>query len=397
MASSCNQNSNNTPHYLQIFNPPLELCGDFRLFARFPGDIRWLVWQHYLSHERWIDITLRPGSFTIERRDQANHQNYEIILDHRWKISKLFRTTSESRKAASAFYRVQLPCWYERKDKSMVNSTLYVCPELDTLMLNSLEVFEGFAHDLWTYDPRRVGLVNLALRVGCPKYAIKSPIIQSSDVSVLREGLSRVERLTMMNQRGIKKPDWDLPPGPSNTWRSKQAVPIRGSIQSFNRLPCDPRLRDEHLRRVFLGYWDPRHSFNHWFKILSNLGVQHEHKVIYQFGSRRGAWISHRDRYFPTISDRKTAAEWVRRDNDELRKWFESFYQSPELECQIDHGITRLFEPSPQPVIGFWLFPMESVFTPDDFNLHDTETLSAHPKAVDMSQHMPELCLANIY
>ncbi|KAF5680445.1 hypothetical protein FDENT_8384 [Fusarium denticulatum] len=398
MASSCNQNSNDTPHYLQIFNPPLEPCGNFHLFARFPADIRWLVWQHYLSHERWIDITLRSRSFTSERREQTSHQNYEIILDHRWKISKLFRTTSESRKAALVFYRVQLPCWYERKDESMVNSTLYVCPELDTLMLNHLKVFGDFAHDLWTHDSRRVGLVNLALKVGHPRHNMRTPIIQNHDVSVLRQCLSRIERLIMMSQRGTKKVWRDLPSGSNNTWRSNQAIPIRSGIQSFNRLPYDPRLRDEHLKRVFRGDWNPRHSFNHWFEILLNLQVQHKHKVIYQFGSRRGAWISHRNRHFPTISDRETAAEWVRRDFDELRKWSKRFHQSPEeLGGQIDDELTRLFEPSPRPVVGFWLFPMESVFTPADLNLDDTGIVLPHPKTVDMSQHMPKLCLANIY
>ncbi|KAF5234529.1 hypothetical protein FANTH_12114 [Fusarium anthophilum] len=390
MASGCNQNSNDTPHYLRIFKPPLEPCGDFHLFARFPGEIRWLVWQHYLSHERWINITLRSCSFTSERREQTSHQNYEIILDHRWKISKLFRTTSESRKAALAFYRVQLPCWYERKDKSMVNSTLHVCPELDTLMLNSLRAFENFAHDLWTYDSRRVGLVNLALRVWHPRHIMKLPIIQNNGVSVLRQCLSRIEQLIMMSERGTKKVWRDLPSGPNNTWRSNQAIPIRSCIQSFNRLPFDPRLRDEHLKRVYRGDWNPRHSFNHWFKILSNLQVQHKHKVIYQFGSCRGAWISYQEKSFPTISDRETAGEWLRRDFGELRKWCESFDQSGD-------ELTRLFEPSPRPVVGFWLFPMESVFTPDDLNLDDTIIVLPHPKTVDMSQHMPELCLAHIY
>ncbi|KAF5627876.1 hypothetical protein F25303_10628 [Fusarium sp. NRRL 25303] len=310
MASGCNQNSNATPHYSQIFNPPLEPCGNFHLFARFPDDIRWLVWQHFLSHERWIDITLRRGSFSSsERREQTYHQNYEIILDHRWKISKLFRTTPDSRKAALAFYRVQLPCWYQRKDKSMVNSTLYVCPELDTLMLNSLEVFESFAHDIWTCDSHRVGLVNLALRVGLPRRFMSSPIIQNNDVSVLRQCLFRMERLIMMSQRGTKTVWRDLPSGPNHTWRSNQVMPIRSGIQSLKRLPYDPRLCDEHLKRVFRGDWNPRHSFNHWFKLLSNLQVQHKHKIIYQFGSSRGPWITYQERHFPTISDRNTAAE----------------------------------------------------------------------------------------
>ncbi|KAH7222379.1 hypothetical protein BKA60DRAFT_679897 [Fusarium oxysporum] len=95
------------PRHLKIFNPPLEPCGDFHLFARFPADIRWLVWQQALSHVRWIDITLDRFDYTyIPHLWQmlAKPEEYNIVLGHCWRISKLFRTTSESRRAALAFY-----------------------------------------------------------------------------------------------------------------------------------------------------------------------------------------------------------------------------------------------------------------------------------------------------
>ncbi|KAH7168048.1 hypothetical protein DER46DRAFT_604644 [Fusarium sp. MPI-SDFR-AT-0072] len=279
----------------------------------------------------------------------------------------------------------------------MSRGTLYVCPELDHLSLDSLEYFERFAHDLWTCDPRHIGLVNLALRAKCPRYSIKTPIIQHNEVSVLRQGLSRIERLTMMNYRGSKKLWGGLRPGSNPICRMNHVVPIRSGVQSFNRLPYDPRLHGEDLKRVFLGSWGPRHSFNHWFKLLSKLRVQHEHKVIYQFGSCRGATSGYGDHYFPTISDRESATEWLRYDNDELRERFERNNRLPDLKGQICHKITRLFEESPQPVVGFWLFPMESVLTPDDPNIHDTDTPPADPKIVNMSKNMPELCLGNIF
>ncbi|KAF5970607.1 hypothetical protein FBULB1_9635 [Fusarium bulbicola] len=400
MASTCNQNSNATPHCLQIFNPPLEPCGDFHLFARFPADIRWLVWQHSLSHERWIDITLDRFDHTDlahEVRELANSEEYNIVLSHRWRTSKLFRTTSESRRAALAFYRVQLPCWYKSKDKNMSRGTLYVCPELDHLFLNSLEYFEHLANDIWTCDPLHVGLVNLVLRSRRPKNAINTPITQNKDISVLQQGFSRIERLTMMNTRGSNKLWGGLRPSTNYQCRMNQLVPIRGGIQNFDRLPYDPRLCGEGLKRTYLGYWCPRHSFNHWFRVLSKLRVKHEHKVIYQFGSCREEISGWGDKNFPTISDRESAAGWLRRDYEELGERFERFDRSPKLKGQMDQEVARLLEESPQPVVGFWLFPMDSILTPDDPNIHDTDTPVGNVGTVDMSQHMPELCLANIY
>ncbi|EWG44957.1 hypothetical protein FVEG_15760 [Fusarium verticillioides 7600] len=392
-----------TPRHLHLLNPPLEPCGDFHLFARFPAEIRWLVWQHSLSHERWIDITLNRLDYTDlahEVRELTNPEEYNVVLSHRWRTSKLFRTTSESRRAALAFYRVQLPCWYKSKDQVMSRGTLYVCPELDHFFLQSFsfDYFERLAHDLWAYDPRHIGLVNLALPARCPTFSFETSKILNGEPSVLRQGLSRIERLTMMNYRGSKKLWRPLNPQSRRPfYQMNHIVPIRSGVQSFDRLPYDPRLHSEDLMRVFLGHFGPRKAFNRWFELLSTLGVEHEHKVIYQFGSCRGNKTGYGYKDSPVISDRRSAAEWVLQDTDELRKWFESFHQSPETRSQIDHQIVRVFEESPQPVIGFWLFPMESFLNSRDPDSHGTDASSSDSTTVDMSQHMPELCLANIY
>ncbi|CVK99355.1 uncharacterized protein FMAN_02197 [Fusarium mangiferae] len=398
MASGCNQNSNATPRHLQIFNPPLEPCGDFHLFPLLPDDIRWLVWQHSLSHERWIDINLNRLDYTNpphRMRELANSEAYSVVLGHRWRISKLFRTTSESRRAALAFYRIQLPCWYESKDKIMSRVTLYVCPELDHFFLCgfSFVYFERFAHDLWACDPCHIGLVNLALPASFPSCFFKTSIKPNCEPSVLRQGLSRIERLTMMSDKGAKTL---IRQSRYPIYQMNHVVPIRSAVQSFDRLPYDPRLHGEDLKQVFLGDIDSQGPFNRWLKLLSTSGVHHEHKVIYQFGICRGykTGYSHRE---PVISNRQSAVEWVQHDTDEFRRWFETFHRSPELRGQIDHEIARVFEESPQPVVGFWLFPMESVFVPEDPKIHGTDASRAGLTTVDMSQHMPELCLANIY
>ncbi|KAM5519270.1 pectinesterase precursor [Fusarium oxysporum f. sp. phaseoli] len=339
------------PRHLKIFNPPLEPCGDFHLFARFPADIRWLVWQQALSHERWIDITLDRFDYTyIPHLWQmlAKPEEYNIVLGHCWRISKLFRTTSESRRAALAFYRVQLPCWYERKDKTRSRGTLYVCPELDTLNLRSLAL--------------GAFLVTFGLMI------------------------------LVMNLRGSFRR------GCEYTCRSNHTVPIRGDIQGFKRLPYDPRLHDEDLRRVELGV-NPRTMFKRWFELLEGLGVQHRHKVIYQFGSSRKRlcrwyWCPSVD---SDIHDRDSASEWLQGEHEQLKQDFDGGNKLGGRKVDWDHEIASIFETSPQPVIGFWLFPMESVFTPADLNGIHIHTGSIGPRAVDMSQYMPELCLADIF
>ncbi|EWZ41034.1 hypothetical protein FOZG_06453 [Fusarium oxysporum Fo47] len=384
------------PRHLKIFNPPLEPCGDFHLFARFPADIRWLVWQQALSHERWIDITLDRFDYTyIPHLWQmlAKPEEYNIVLGHCWRISKLFRTTSESRRAALAFYRVQLPCWYERKDKTRSRGTLYVCPELDTLNLRSLEAFGCFSRDIWAHDPRHVGLVNVSLRT-----VLKPRYLHIHDESTLKQGLSRIERLTFMNYEGARNLRGSFRRGCEYTCRSNHTVPIRGDIQGFKRLPYDPRLHDEDLRRVELGV-NPRTMFKRWFELLEGLGVQHRHKVIYQFGSSRKRLC--RWYWYPSVDsdihDRDSASEWLQGEHEQLKEYFDGGNKLGGRKVDWDHEIASIFETSPQPVIGFWLFPMESVFTPADLNDTHIHTGSIGPRTVDMSQYMPELCLANIF
>ncbi|KAF5611460.1 uncharacterized protein FSUBG_2293 [Fusarium subglutinans] len=366
-----------TPRHLQIFNPPLEPCGDFHLFARFPADIRWLVWQHSLSHERWIDITLDRFDYTDlahEVRELANSEEYNIVLSHRWRTSKLFRTTTESRTAALAFYRVQLPCWYKSKEKVMSRGRLYVCPELDHFFFQgvSFEYFERFAHDVWAYDPHHIGLINIALSATFPSSCFERSIIPNYGPSLLRQGLSRIERLTMMNYGGSKRLSRQ---SRHPSYQMNHVVPIRSGVQSFDRLPYDPRLHGEDLKQVFLGDIYPQTSFNRWFKLLSTSMVRHDHKVIYQFGSCRGNKTGHGYRD-PVIHDRKSAVEWIRQDTDELQQWVESLHQSPDLRGQVENEMARVFEESPHPVIGFWLFPMESVFIPEDPNIHAIPVMS---------------------
>ncbi|KAF4963603.1 hypothetical protein FSARC_8388 [Fusarium sarcochroum] len=381
-----------TSRHLQLFNPIPERYHAFHLFPRFTEDIRWLVWEKVLSHERMIDITLRPADCANETK---HPRDYDIVVDNRWKLSKLFRTTSESRRAALAFYRVQLPCWYQsQRNQGEMNGVLYLCPELDTLMLNSLEVFEYFAHDLWAHDPRRVGLINLALEVKHPINAYKTPDTEGRDTTLLKEALLRIKRLTIMSTSCTRKHWIDLD-GSRNIkdFQRNRTPPIRGGVLGFERLSCDARLNKDSLKAVYLGSWDPRELFYRWFRFLALLGVQHNHKIDYRVGiCRKGFEIR-------PVSDRNRAVEWLQDEHRKLKGQLQFLRGPPTYADQFDDEIAKLLGPFPPPVVGFWLFSMESLGPLPDINeIHGPEsTVFRRKKTLDMSKHKPELCLANIY
>lgn len=359
--------------------------GTFPQFPRFPADIRWLVWEQELSHERLIDIELQPVKHAECEEKTKHPSDYEIILDSRWRLSNLFQTTSESRRVALAFYRVQLPCWYRQRHKGeLFKTSLYICPELDTLMLDGFEVFENFAHDLWACDPRRVGLINLALNITSPVVYYKTPSTQGRDISVLKEALSRITRLTLLTRRGCPKP-WG---GNIKIIQRNHIVPIAGGVLGFDRLPCDYRLNDQDLKEVFTHNKDVRELFYRWFRFLVLLGVQHSHKVDYRFGiCRHGYETSY-------IRDQNAALEWVQRHTESLKRWV-LMSTSPTHTDPMDDVLKH----SPQPVVGFWLFPMESLGPLPDINeIHSPSSdFFTERRVLDMSKYKPELCLGNIY
>ncbi|CAG7563822.1 unnamed protein product [Fusarium equiseti] len=278
--------------HLEVFNPAPQLCPDFHQFRRFPVEVRCLIWEQALSHERWIRIDLHSPKNWETLPDPHPPGEYEFTIYKQWKISKLFRTTRESRRVALGFYRVQLPCWHrwDRKRDISKKTTLYICPELDTLEVKDMRT-------------------------------------NSCD--------------------GTRSPSY-------------HACPVYGSTLGFKRLPFDPRLGDKHLKRISTGPHDPRPEFHEWFRTLQALGVQHHHKVNYQFGicteTDSGRDVQKRG---PYTNDRDAAAKWFYQNEQGFQsKWQERFAREgmeyPPIEEQgLEHA--------PQQAIGFWLFSLESI------------------------------------
>lgn len=391
--------------HLEIFNPAPQPCLDFHQFRRFPTEIRCLIWEQALSHERWIRIDLRlPKDWRTLPRPRPRDM-YEIRVYRQWKISKLFRTTSESRRVALSFYRVQLPCWYswDKYRTTSKKTTLYICPELDTLEFNDVYHFEYFANDVWAHDRLHVGVVNLAMP-SCDLFLHKTWRLGGKNKALFKETLLRIERFVVM-ERGSRMGWLNRDTASSIRSPSYHACPVYGSTFGFERLPCDPRLGDEHLKRILTGPHDPRMQFHEWFRTLKALGTRHNHKVAYQFGMCTESDYSSDAVYEgPYTNDRDAVAEWVRENEQRFQtrmreKFTREGMEYPTLE---DQGL----EQAPQQAIGFWLFSLESIAPLPNidtsfgvYHQWNTRCKRHFDKArfLDMTKHKPELCLSFVH
>ncbi|KAF4963601.1 hypothetical protein FSARC_8386 [Fusarium sarcochroum] len=363
--------------HLRIINPVPRSTKTFPLFARFPAEIRGLIWEQALSHERILYVSL--GTTAVKFEDTEN-QDYGIYLNERMAISKLFCVTSESRRVALTFYRVRLPCRYMFPQRPRQSGILYICPELDTIRLRSWEHLDKFAHDVWMADPRGVGLVNLCLSSTFWNENFEKPDVKGPHI---RQSMSRLERVVIFEQfvgRGGRNP-------PTRSFEMNRAIPILVAVPSFDRLASDPRLRDEDLRQVYMGRIDPRKDFHRWFQFLAELQVQHDHKVDYRFALCHSIGGE-----LERLVDQQGIHKWLVKKEAHWRE------RVQELKDKgSGNRIVGELNFSPQPAVGFWLFRMESLGPLPDIN--ETNEREAFPMArvLDMSQHKPELCLSNIY
>lgn len=307
-----------TTESFELINPIQQGTGTFTRFRELPPDVRQVIWELSLCHERLVQVDLIPGQIStfFEQRDHEapattmqetslrhwlKSKHYAIVLSNKHEISKLFRVCQESRQAAHRFYRVQVPCHYKHHSGQSAPGTFYFHPELDTLHIGGFQRhFASFAHELWSHDPERVGLISIALtsahRCDRSHGLVFDPTEGSKDL--LRPALARLRCVILGQALELRR---DFPqierlanPKPNSRMPRRQAFferqnrmrrsyPLLAAISRFDRISLDPRGVDWDLRRVYIGRGDPRTQMYSWFKGLSQWNIQYQQPVDYRF------------------------------------------------------------------------------------------------------------------
>ncbi|KAJ4249762.1 hypothetical protein NW762_012103 [Fusarium torreyae] len=393
MASTSNRQCQLTDQ--TIYNStPRKTDEVFSSFSLLPLDIRWIIWEQSLSHERLLHVKLYD-SFSIfgSKAPPIGDIKYTLVLLGRCPISKLFRINRETRHIARCFYRVQIPCVY-RWQSVEVDGIFYFNPELDILKLNShcelsdrarglkvaSEYFAEFAHRIWLNDRRQVGIINLGLESFYPQTDyFELCLAKGSTIDLLRDVLRRLECVYFISCVCFS-PTWFSTLSEymalKRTYPRIQPVMIYAS--AFERIPQDPRSTD--LRTVYVGKANPRKQVVAWRTMLSRLQVRGKIGYRYMLARRVTAMTENHDL--------NTALAWVKK-SDRKRKARMLNRRRPDDE------LFRRMQQESQIAFGFWLFPIECLEQDLDIDMDP-----AHPqrywevdRVLNLSSFTPELCV----
>lgn len=412
--------------HLQFINPVQQGAGTFTCFNKLPPELRLMIWEQSLFHERLVEVDLWPGKSskhleefsqlerpfsTIARcrfNSRLRRKRYLIVLKTRHEVSGLFSVCSESRQAALSFYRVQVPCYYKQRGGRPKKGTMYFHPELDTLhIVGFLRYFANFAHKLWRRDPRRVGLVHIALtsdyRPDQNHGLLFKPFKNDKSHTQLGPALARLRRVifgyTGRIGRGfphIRSLTWDdneLPGYETSLKRQNQmrrSRPLLASTSEFQRLPVDPRQIEEELKGVYIGKGDPRVQMRCWFDLLEKWNIKYQHSVDYRFmitfTNKEHRKVSNRDEAYLSLQE-------------EEEKW--KVCQRVCIKRGVPCGDDQQALPS---AFGFWLFPIDAFgpvqsVVPQDIqdgtvaNVHHDQNDDHLEREWNLSGCKHELCL----
>jgi hypothetical protein len=141
----------------------------------------------FLRAEKLFNTEQPATQITDSIASTSKSERYRAYINGYQVLSKLFWVSSEAREAASAFYRVPIPCWLKLGETYAGFPTetapgpyagfpmertgiLYFNPEYDFLYISSEVWVENtlvdFLYHLRTiYDPHHIGLLNLAVDI----------------------------------------------------------------------------------------------------------------------------------------------------------------------------------------------------------------------------------------
>ena len=171
------------------FAQPSEGYARFHLFPRLPLELRRRIWKFSLPTQRLLKITLTAAGSTgdpaspfensvMDSPVHATYQNenhlgnivsgagYYVRLDSTKTVSPLLYVSHEASAVVRRIYRVQVPTVQCIGHTS--SPFLQFCPKRDTILVaiereEDKAYFADFVHDAQAYDPKRKGVLHLAI------------------------------------------------------------------------------------------------------------------------------------------------------------------------------------------------------------------------------------------
>ncbi|KAK7946923.1 uncharacterized protein PG986_011244 [Apiospora aurea] len=352
--------------------------GTFHPFARLPIELRRLIWTSYLERQRIITIKLKT------QRPPADRP-YLVQSQDGYRHSVLLWVNQDARRAARAFFSLCIPC-----DNMPV--PLYCNPEFDTLRFHQgcamgVDYIADFLPKLVAYDARGVGVLNLALdgrafvRPATASETTLLPIVGNLHGPALEGFVSVLSRLRCLwlayldqgNMRNMGPLDF-----PGGKVHHNRSAPVFPALQTFERLPVDPRPIESDLGHLAT-FHDPRRQIEEWRRFEAQFKVHREHPLELRIMLAVKS---------PCIVDRGTAHSYFERSEETFRANccdFRGILYAPWGEY-LTKGEWEDLRGRLQDAVGFWLF------APQAFEgLH-----YGYKRVRDLANHPPELCLSDL-
>jgi hypothetical protein len=405
-----------TPQHLQIINPRYNHDQNisFNQFPRLSPELRMHIWRIAITENRLLELEVglpsdaeayhesHPYSTTNALNNLVSGRNYVATMKGFQLHSELFRVNRESRDVALRFYRVHIPCYLQtnmdrseeinRRRIRTKRVMLYFNPEHDFIQLNyssgvQNQPFIDFVHDLKAYDPRNVGLINLALEYNSMNVLhamveIPEPVARESFVTML----SNLQELIWLAESHAGRGVMGLLEGFEGLdFRFNHSMPVKAITAGFTLLEQDPRAVKEDLKKVWTASTDPRISRVQWRALLIRWQVRQakptRERVLFSYQPPS---------YEQQVFDHKTAKKFL---DEEEAKWFRAQEQRVGL---VRRYAGKYPVESPEelakavrPAVGFWLFPAEALGPL-------VGNISGMKKWFDLSGYEPELALSRI-
>ncbi|CAF9935745.1 hypothetical protein IMSHALPRED_010329 [Imshaugia aleurites] len=389
----------------------------FPLFTILPKELRTKIWRYALRRQRIIRLHInnqrgKTASEAGETPDSvANGELYFTVVDGSQLLSKFLRVGKESREEALKFHRVHLPCRFTggtTKEGPASHGTLHFNPEWDILYISAewpaKDILIAFLHRLKTiHDPRRVGLLNLAIDGnglnGNDIIGVQPSEVESETRSAFVETLTQLRQVWFVSTPVVGRQIV----GPLSGFgiagaMFNRAFPILSTLPTFERLPRDPRSISNDLENTS-GLGSSRNDLQYWLRLLKKWQISPQKNVTYRFFLAFDPRIARGN-----ISDQVSAQAWLQKQEDQWNgqgpgdgflpkdvqaKWpvgaQDEMYRNEDLENAV------------RPAFGFWLFPLEALGRiGQDGLLVDEETRPRGEMFRDMTTHWPELGLSSL-